>query len=158
MEERKPQQSRKAHCKQTDYKWGRRKKVSDKETDLREKQMETWITTIVSLFLNRVQFRDEVQTLTWEACQGGLLAKVPKKSCKVIWWDKSLRYHQKQHENKTFFSLLVQYNFWQPQSLFRKFTSWDYQSLYKAGLLNLSLSCCECERAVTWQLLATVNS
>ena len=38
--------------------------MSDKETDLREKQMETWITTIVSLFLNRVQFRDEVQTLT----------------------------------------------------------------------------------------------
>ena len=50
MEERKQQQNRKAHSKQINYKWGRRKEVSDRETDLREKPVEIWITNTVSFF------------------------------------------------------------------------------------------------------------
>lgn len=65
-----------------------RRKVSEKETDLGEKQMATWITTLVSFFI-RVQFRDEVQILIWDPCQWGLAAEVPKRSYKVKWWDKS---------------------------------------------------------------------
>jgi len=84
--------------------------------------------------------------------EGVYLLKCQKAPAKVIWWDKSLRYYLKD-EKKTFFSLLVQCNFWQPQ-----FTSWDYQRLYKAGMLNLSLSCHHWERAVPWQLSAAVNS
>lgn len=62
MEGRKQQQN-KSTLQANKLQMRQEKRVSDKETDLREKQMEIWITNTVSLFKNRVQFRDEVQTL-----------------------------------------------------------------------------------------------
>ena len=62
MEERKQQQS-KSTLQANKLQMRQEKRESDKETDLREKQMEIWITNTVSLFNNRVQFRGEVQTL-----------------------------------------------------------------------------------------------
>lgn len=60
-----------------------KRKVSEKETDPGERQIETWIATIVQFF-SRVQFRDKVQIFIWDPCQGSLVAEVPRRSYKVI--------------------------------------------------------------------------
>jgi len=60
-----------------------KREVSEKDTDPGERQMETWIATIVSFF-SRVQFRDKVQILIWDPGQGGLDAEVPRRSYRVI--------------------------------------------------------------------------
>ena len=142
----------KAHCKQINYKWGRRKESLTRKQTLEKNKWKFGLLIQCHFLTTEYNSGVRFKLLSEMPIKGVYLRKCQKAPAKVIWWDKTLRHYLK-NEKKTFFSLVVQYNFWQPQC-----TSRDHQSLYKAGMLTQSLSCCACERAAPWRLSAAVNS